>query len=588
MAASTTHPPVTATKFVYDFAEGSREMRELLGGKGANIAEMTRVLGADLVPAGFTITTEACVAFMRAGASSRPGSRSRSPTASRGSRRSAGRRLGDPDDPLLVSVRSGARDSMPGMLDTILDLGLNDASVDGPRRAHRQRALRVGLLPALRADVRQRRARRSRRALRGRARARSAGARRPLDTRARRRRAARARRARFQTSSTTFPQDPREQLRRAVRAVFDSWLGDRAVAYRRINHIPDDWGTAVNVQQMVFGNTGASSATGVAFSRDEMTGAPEPSGDFLLDAQGEDVVSGVRTPRDLHELADWMPDGARRAAARSCARSSATTATCRTPSSRSRSGRLYMLQTRSAKRPAQAAVRFAVDAVDEGLLTREQALATIDAGALDALLHPTFDPDARLDVLARGVAASPGAAKGEIVFTAEEAVAAARGRARRDPRAAVHRGRRRRRASTPREGILTSRGRQGLARGARRPRHGPPGRRRRRRRSTSTCARARSASRRRRAAGRRPDRDRRQHRRGHARRRAARRGPRADERFERVLGVGDELRRLGVRANADTPADAREGARVRRRGHRPVPDRAHVHGRRPPAEDAAR
>jgi pyruvate,orthophosphate dikinase len=221
-----------------------------------------------------------------------------------------------------------------------------------------------------------------------------------------------------------FPQDPREQLDRAIRAVFDSWMGDRAVAYRRINAIPDDWGTAVNVQQMVFGNKGPRSGSGVAFSRDEVTGAPEPSGDFLIDAQGEDVVSGVRTPRDLAELAAWMPDvhaqlvDILRRLERHYRDMQDTEFTIE-------DGRLYMLQTRAAKRPAQAAVRFAVDAVDEGLLTPAEAIATIDPGALDALLHPTFDPSVPYKVVARGVAASPGAAKGAIVFTADEAVAAA-------------------------------------------------------------------------------------------------------------------------------------------------------------------
>ncbi|MGH3265162.1 MAG: PEP/pyruvate-binding domain-containing protein, partial [Trebonia sp.] len=225
-----------------------------------------------------------------------------------------------------------------------------------------------------------------------------------------------------------FPQDPDEQLRLAIRAVFDSWMGERAVAYRRQNQIPDDWGTAVNVQQMVFGNQGDTSGSGVAFSRDEITGAPQPSGDFLPNAQGEDVVSGARTPRDLSEMRDWLPEAHAqlmeilRTLERHYEDMQDTEFTVQ-------EGRLYMLQTRNAKRPAQAAVRFAVDAVAEGLLSREQALETIDPGGLVALLHPTFDPGAEFAVLARGVNASPGAAKGEIVFTAADAVAAAaRGR----------------------------------------------------------------------------------------------------------------------------------------------------------------
>src|SRR4051812_9984651 len=226
-----------------------------------------------------------------------------------------------------------------------------------------------------------------------------------------------------------FPPDPRAQLDAAIRAVFDSWMGDRAVAYRRINRIPEDWGTAVNVQQMVFGNKGENSGSGVAFSRDEVTGAPEPSGDFLINAQGEDVVSGVRNTLELAEMANLLPEAYEqlldilRTLERHYKDMQDTEFTVE-------EGRLYMLQTRDAKRPAQAAVRFAVDAVSERLLDRAGALATIDAETLDTLLHPTFDPEAEYKVLARGVAASPGAAKGEIVFEAADAVAAgAEGRA---------------------------------------------------------------------------------------------------------------------------------------------------------------
>ena len=203
--------------------------------------------------------------------------------------------------------------------------------------------------------------------------------------------------------------------------MFDSWLGKRAATYRRINHIPDDWGTACNVQQMVFGNKGDTSCSGVAFSRDEVTGAPEPSGDFLVNAQGEDVVSGVRTPRDLAQMADAMPEA--HAELLEILRTlEAHYKDMQDTEFTVEEGALYMLQTRNAKRPAQAAVRFAVDAVSEELLTRGQALDTIDAESLDALLHPTFDADAQFDVLATGVAASPGAAKGQIVFTPDDAV----------------------------------------------------------------------------------------------------------------------------------------------------------------------
>jgi pyruvate,orthophosphate dikinase len=220
-----------------------------------------------------------------------------------------------------------------------------------------------------------------------------------------------------------FPQEPREQLTQAIRAVFDSWLGDRAVTYRRINHIPDEWGTAVNVQQMVFGNRGERSCSGVAFSRDEMTGEPTPSGDFLPNAQGEDVVSGVRTPRDIHEMRDSMPE-AYDELMEILRTLEAHYKNMQDTEFTVEEGSLFMLQTRNAKRPAQAAVRFAVDAVEEDLLDRAEAIATIDADRLDALLHPAFAHDAQFDVLAEGVAASPGAARGAIVFTAQDAVAA--------------------------------------------------------------------------------------------------------------------------------------------------------------------
>jgi pyruvate, orthophosphate dikinase len=409
-------------KWVYDFAEGSRDMRELLGGKGANVAEMTRVLGEDRVPAGFTITTEACVAYMRAGRKEPDGLEEQVAEALGRLEERAGKRLGDASDPLLVSVRSGARESMPGMLDTVLNLGLNDESVEGLARAtgnerfawdsHRRLVQMFGNVSRGVPGERFEEAIRAIKSDRG------VKLDTELDAAALRELTARFR------ELYDFPQDPREQLRQAIRAVFDSWTGDRAVAYRRINAIPDDWGTAVNVQQMVFGNKGETSATGVAFSRDEVTGAPEPSGDFLVDAQGEDVVSGVRNTRPIAELADAMPDAHRelmdvlRTLESHYGDMQDTEFTIE-------EGRLFLLQTRNAKRPAQAAVRFACDAVDEGLLTREQAIATIDAGGLDALLHPTFDPSADFEVLAEGVSASPGAAKGEVVFTAAAAVEAA-------------------------------------------------------------------------------------------------------------------------------------------------------------------
>jgi pyruvate, orthophosphate dikinase len=291
-------------KWVYDFAEGSKDMRELLGGKGANVAEMTRVLGADRVPAGFTITTEACVAYMRSG-SEPEGLDSQVADALARLEETAGKRFGDDQDPLLVSVRSGARESMPGMLDTILNVGLNDRSVQGlaavtdnGRFAWDSYRRLVQMFGNVVEGVAGSRFEDAIAAAK-----RDAG----VDSDASLSADALERLVEEFKELYDFPQDPQEQLRRAIRAVFDSWSGERAVSYRRINRIPDEWGTAVNVQQMVFGNRGDDSATGVAFSRDEVTGAPEPSGDFLVNAQGEDVVSGVRTPRDISELAEVMP-----------------------------------------------------------------------------------------------------------------------------------------------------------------------------------------------------------------------------------------------------------------------------------------
>ena len=416
------------TQLVYAFAEGSRDMRDLLGGKGANVAEMTRILGPERVPAGFTITTEACVAYMEADRTEPDGLNDQVDEALGRLEEMAGKRLGDPEDPLLVSVRSGARESMPGMLDTVLNLGLNDQAVEGLARStgnerfawdsYRRFVQMFGNVcrdvpgEKLEDAIKERK--------------RAAGV--TLDTElsvSDLRGLVDDFKALYRDrTGEEFPQDPRNQLAQSIRAVFDSWLGERAVEYRRINRIPDDWGTAVNVQQMVFGNKGERSCSGVAFSRDEITGAPEPSGDFLVNAQGEDVVSGVRTPLDLSEMAQLMPD--EHAELLEILRKlEAHYGDMQDTEFTVEEGRLYMLQTRNAKRPAQAAVRFAVDAEGEGMLDRGQALATIDAASLEALLHKTFERGAEFDVLARGVGASPGAAKGEIVFSAPDAVAAA-------------------------------------------------------------------------------------------------------------------------------------------------------------------
>jgi pyruvate,orthophosphate dikinase len=535
-----------------DFADGSRELRDLLGGKGANVAEMTRVLGADTVPGGFTITTEACVAFLEGDGSMPEGLQEQVDGALARLEALAGRRLGDAGDPLLVSVRSGARESMPGMLDTVLNLGLNDETVRGLARrsgnerfawdSYRRFAQMYGNVVVGVAGERFEKAIAAIKAERGVA----------LDTELDSE-ALRELTRKFQ-SFYELPSDPREQLVHAIRAVFESWQGERAVAYRRINRIPDEWGTAVNVQQMVFGNLGENSGSGVAFSRDELTGAPEPSGDFLANAQGEDVVSGVRTPRDLAELRAWLPEvHARlleilRTLERHYGDMQDTEFTIE-------EGRLYMLQTRNAKRPAQAAVRFAVDAVSEGLLDRKAAISTIDPSGLDALLHPTFDPSVEYEVLAVGVGASPGAAKGEVVLSARDAVQASqegrevilvRSFTEADDVAGFHAAR----------GILTSEGGKAshaalVARGMGRPAVTGAG----------TVA---------------VDVDAGEVRVGehvlHAGERIAIDGslgrvtlddvplvqPAVMEHFQTVLEWCDELRTLGVRANADTPEDARK------------------------------
>ena len=538
--------------WLVDFADGSRAMRALLGGKGANVAEMTRVLGAERVPAGFTITTAACVEYMRGDGSLTARLQDELEAALARLEAQAGRRLGDSGDPLLVSVRSGARESMPGMLDTVLNLGLNDDTVaglaersgnerfawDSYRRFVQMYGNVVLGVPSERFEL----------AIAAHKSARGVKLDTELDADA-----LRELTREFQ-GFYEFPADPRAQLAGAIRAVFDSWQGERAIAYRRINHIPDEWGTAVNVQQMVFGNMGESSGSGVAFSRDELTGAPQPSGDFLANAQGEDVVSGVRTPRDLGELRSWLPDvhaqlmGILRTLERHYGDIQDTEFTVQ-------EGRLYMLQTRDAKRPAQAAVRFAVDAVAEGLLDREAAIATIDPSALDALLHPTFDPRAEYEVIATGVAASPGAAKGEIALSAPQALrAAADGRevilvrafTEADDVAGFHAAR----------GILTSEGGKAshaalVARGMGRP--------------AVTGASAMEV-----------DLDAGEVRIGeHVLREGDRLAidgslgritledvplvePEVSEQFQTVLCWCDQLRTLGVRANADTPADARK------------------------------
>jgi pyruvate, orthophosphate dikinase len=412
------------TKYVYGFAEGSKDMRDLLGGKGANIAEMSRIGPPVRVPSGFTITTQACVAYMESDVWPE-GLEEQVADALTRLEAETGKSLGDPDDPLLVSVRSGARESMPGMLDTVLNLGLNDQSVEGLARrtrnerfawdSYRRFAQMFGnVVRDIKGEIYED-------AITRKKNERGVEFDSDLEAEDLRQLTARFKQILEEQTRESFPQDARDQLRQAIKAVFDSWKGERAVHYRRLNRIPDEWGTAVNVQQMVFGNKGDKSASGVAFSRDEMTGAPEPSGDFLQNAQGEDVVSGVRDTRDLSELRNVMPE-MHSQIIKILDLLDRHYNDMQDIEFTIEEGSLYILQTRNAQRPAKAAVRVAMDMFKDGRWSKKEALLRIEAEKLDELLHPTFDPQYRYRPLTKGVKASPGAAKGVIVFTAQDAI----------------------------------------------------------------------------------------------------------------------------------------------------------------------
>jgi pyruvate, orthophosphate dikinase len=392
------------TKYVYAFDEPSDGGRELLGGKGIGLAEMTQLRVP--VPAGFTITTDACRAFMRDGYPD--GLDAEVDEHIRRLEEKAGKRFGDSADPLLVSVRSGAAVSMPGMMDSILNVGLGDDSVRGLadstgderfasdcyRRLIQMFGETVDGIPHERFS--------------------------PDDT------VERAREIYVAETGGEFPQDARDQLRRAVVAVFESWNTPRAQVYRRTYDIPDDLGTAVNVVQMVFGNKGDTSATGVAFTRNPSTGEQGVYGEYLVDAQGEDVVAGVRTPQPLEEMRARLPEAYDRLLD-TMARLEQHYRDMQDIEFTIEEGRLFLLQTRSAKRTAAAALKAAADMANEGLIEREDAIARIDPGQLDQLLHPMLDPNAEFEVAARGLNASPGAASGKIVLDAD--TAAERGKA---------------------------------------------------------------------------------------------------------------------------------------------------------------
>jgi len=416
--------------FVYGFDEQAPGGRELLGGKGVGLAEMT-ALGAP-VPAGFTVTTDACREVMRTGEVPDGLWGEIDEHVARLEQR-AGKRFGDHDDPLLVSVRSGAAISMPGMMDTILNLGLNDVAVEGlaaatgnPRFAYdsyRRLIQMYGevvdgvdghLFEGELQELKERR-----------------GVRQDVELTAD---DLRSLIATFQELyerevGAPFPPDPGEQLRRAVRAVFDSWESPRAKVYRRTYDIPDELGTAVNVVQMVFGNKGSSSGTGVCFTRDPSTGERRLFGELLVDAQGEDVVAGIRTPEPIERMRTLLPDAYERLV-EALDRLEEHYREMQDIEFTVEEGELFLLQTRTGKRTARAALRIAVEMTEEGLISHEEAVARIDPGQLDQLLHPMIDPKAELQVVATGLNASPGAASGAIVLDAD--LAEERGRAGED------------------------------------------------------------------------------------------------------------------------------------------------------------
>ena len=412
-------------KYVYLFKEGNANMRELLGGKGANLAEMTN-LGLP-IPQGFTVTTEACTEYYNDGKKINEEIQEQIFAALKKLEEMQGKKFGDNNDPLLVSVRSGARASMPGMMDTILNLGLNDVAVEGfaaktgnPRFAYDSYRRFIQMYSDVVMEVPKSFFEKIIDELKV------------------------EKGVHFDTELTTedlkelvkrfkavykenmkgeeFPQDPVEQLMGAVKAVFRSWDNPRAIVYRRMNDIPGDWGTAVNVQAMVFGNMGETSGTGVAFTRNPSTGEKGIYGEYLINAQGEDVVAGVRTPQPISKLAEDLPE---------CYKEFMEIATKLENHYRDmqdmeftiQEGKLYFLQTRNGKRTAPAAINIACDLVDEGMIDEKEAVLRIDAKSLDQLLHPTFDKESLKagEVIGEALPASPGAAAGKVVFTAEEA-----------------------------------------------------------------------------------------------------------------------------------------------------------------------
>ena len=413
-----------AHKYVYLFSEGNGTMGKLLGGKGANLAEMTS-LGMP-VPQGFTVTTEACTQYYNDGRQINEDIQAQIYEYLGKMEELCGKKFADPENPLLVSVRSGARASMPGMMDTILNLGLNDVVVEGlakftnnPRFAYDSYRRFIQMFSDVVMELSKKRFEEIIDEVKA-----EKGVKHDieLDTDDMKRLVVLFKEFYKAEKGEEFPQDPKVQLMEAIKAVFRSWDNPRANVYRRMNEIPYDWGTAVNVQSMVFGNSGNHSGTGVAFTRNPATGEKALFGEYLINAQGEDVVAGVRTPSPISKLQEDMPEVYQQFAdiADQLERHYKD---MQDMEFTIENGKLYMLQTRSGKRTAAAAIKVAVDLVDEGMIDEKQAVCRVDPKQLDALLHPTFDPEAlkKAAVIGKGLAASPGAACGRVVFTAEDA-----------------------------------------------------------------------------------------------------------------------------------------------------------------------
>src|SRR3954447_13782129 len=409
-------------KYVYAFEEGSKEQKYLLGGKGANLAEMTK-LGLP-VPPGFTITTEACNAYMAAGDQIPDGLMDEVAAALSALEAKMGKQLGDATDPLLVSVRSGAAFSMPGMMDTVLNLGLNDVSVgglakqtDNPRFAYDSYRRFVQMFAKIVLDVDGAKFEHALEQLRE---ERGVATDPELSADDLKGLADRFKAIVLAEAGTEFPQDPTAQLQLAIEAVFRSWNSERAFIYRRMEKIDDDLGTAVNVQAMVFGNKGDDSGTGVAFTRNPATGENVPYGDFLKNAQGEDVVAGIRTTEPLDAMGNEFPECHQQLLELMQTLQTHYRDMCDIEFTIEQ-GRLFLLQTRVGKRTAAAALRMAVEMEEEGLIDKREAVLRVEPAQLDQLLHPQFDPDAKYDALAKGLNASPGAAVGQVYFTADDA-----------------------------------------------------------------------------------------------------------------------------------------------------------------------